>query len=99
MIRVGLATYNEQTRVLIGPAGLQTLSPQHDTILRRLIRTPGRAVSNDALIMLLYPDDNEPADAMNTVKVRVHELRRALLTVGEPGRIVTVWRTGYCWQP
>ncbi len=87
------STANEQYRYLNvlldvergelrGPRGTYLLQPQLLAVAQRLFRRAGNLVSRDALISACWPDpDNEPESVDASLRVRVSQLRRALILI------------------
>jgi hypothetical protein len=87
--------YDPETRVLSGVNGSRRTIRSWHCILMRLMRRPGQMVPYELLIGSIWPNpDDEPGDAMRTLKVHVCNLRAQLRKLGASERIGTCWGEG-----
>ena len=69
------------------------LSPTEYRLLRQLLERPGRVLSRDQLLDLVWGRDQDVE--LRTVDATIRRLRRALNAGGEPDLLRTVRATGY----
>ena len=98
VLRFADVEVNPGARVVTKRGERVALTPREFELLLALLRRPGTALSRVALLRLVW---EHQADVLTrTVDIHVGELRRKLEDVpAEPRHIVTVWKTGYRFDP
>ena len=93
-VAVGNVTLDPVRRILSGPGGEVDLQPGTVAIAMRLMRRARDVVTQDAMVVALYPDpDLEPERPDLVIRKRVQHLRAALLLASEGGVQVRTMRT------
>ncbi|MGE5042444.1 MAG: winged helix-turn-helix domain-containing protein [Candidatus Levyibacteriota bacterium] len=91
-------TYNQDTRILQGSAGLRQLTPSLGEALSYFCKHPNEVVSNGRILGELYGFDREGMRGNGLVKTMVYDIRDHLGEVGviEPHKVLVSRRSiGY----
>jgi two-component system OmpR family response regulator len=85
--KLGNLRLDVEQRALIGPRGELILMPQLFRLAERLMRRPGMVVPFSDVVGVLYPDaDVEPDNAEVVMRIRIQQMRAALLLLAEGAR-------------
>ena len=89
--------FDTDFRTLSGPDGKTTLQGGEAKLLAALVQSFGRLVRHERIEYAIWGDDPDggPLEMRRNVSVRMHFLRRKLLSVGAPVKIVNVHGSGF----